>query len=109
MAFISSARVLQRSSHSACLVAQLFLRFALNLVSSATASVVLANVPSAQARNNPHLPRRALFVSMAFPTASISDVFEVMRVSYVILLSASLFPSPQDQHPGSPSSAPRCR
>merc|ERR1719281_2253881 len=91
MAFISFARVLQRSSHAACLVAQLFLRFALNLVSSATASVVLDNAPSAQARNHAQRPRRALFVSMAFPAASISNFFEVMRVSYVVLLSASDF------------------
>jgi hypothetical protein len=67
----SSVRVLQRASHSPCLVAQPFSSSARNCLSSASVSLVSSKSSFISESLTPSLPRRASFSSISFVNASI--------------------------------------
>mmetsp|Transcript_32680 Transcript_32680/g.64362 ORF Transcript_32680/g.64362 Transcript_32680/m.64362 type:complete len:259 (-) Transcript_32680:390-1166(-) len=92
MATSSSARVFDRSSHSAFFSAQLLSRPARNFLSSSNAACVSDRSSSICTMATPMLPMDSVFASIACDNASTSFFFADIRPSYdsMALFSASV-------------------
>merc|ERR1719362_2750995 len=87
----SSARVFDRSSHSAVFVAQLFSKFAMNSLSAIKAASVSVMSSFISTISMPSSPMRFNFFSISAVKASTSAFFAAIKSSYVLIASSSVF------------------